>query len=313
VVQAEVSANEDIKKTDVIFFMRKLLLRDKDINFKFIKRKNKRPLKLFTMKKTLIFACSALLFLSSCSIKSDNGFPLNFEAKEGTGMITNKEFSGNFDEIKVSQSIKAEIVKSNTEKVILSAPSDIINDVLVENQNGKLFIHFKRGLNISSRNVSVKIFAKDFTRVEANSSASISIRDKFTQDKTAVKVGSSASINGNLEANQLSLDVSSSGSFSGKIWAVDLEAEVSSSGDIVVSGETKNANLHASSSGTLDAKKVTAVNAEIEASSSGSASIMVKNQLAANASSSGDITVKRAGNLNIISQNKSSGGSISIQ
>ncbi|ROI08485.1 DUF2807 domain-containing protein [Chryseobacterium sp. H3056] len=265
------------------------------------------------MKKTLIFACSALLFLSSCSIKSDNGFPLNFEAKEGTGMITNKEFSGNFDEIKVSQSIKAEIVKSNTEKVILSAPSDIINDVLVENQNGKLFIHFKRGLNISSRNISVKIFAKDFTRVEANSSASINIRDKFTQDKTAVKVGSSASINGNLEANELSIDVSSSGSFSGKIWAVDLEAEVSSSGDIVVSGETKNANLHASSSGTLDARKVTAVNAEIEASSSGSASIMVKNQLAANASSSGDITVKRAGNLNIISQNKSSGGSISIQ
>ncbi|KIA84234.1 hypothetical protein OA84_01430 [Kaistella solincola] len=265
------------------------------------------------MKKSLIFACCAVLFFNSCSIKSDNGFPLNFQVKEGKGIIKNKEFEGNFDEIKVSQSISAEIVKANTEKVVLSAPSDIIDDVLVENKNGKLYIHFKPGLNISARNVAVKIFAKDFTRVEANSSASIAMKDHFIQDRTEVKAASSASISGNIEANQLSIDVSSSGTFTGKIWAVDLDAEVSSSGDIIISGETKNAKLHASSSGTLDARKATAANADIEASSSGSVSLAVKNQLSARSSSSGDITIRKAGNLNIISKTESSGGSVNIQ
>ena len=265
------------------------------------------------MKTSFIFACTTLVLFTSCNIKSDNGFPLNFGTKEGNGIIKTQQFMMNFDEIKISQSIAAELVKSSTEKVVVTAPSDIIDDILVENDNGRLYIHFKSGLNISARNVAVKIFAKDFSKLEANSSASIAIKDQFTQEKTEVKVGSSGSISGNLEANDLSIDVSSSGSYSGKIWAVNLVAEVSSSGDIIISGKTKNANLDASSSGTLDAKGVMAENAEIEASSSGSASLSVSNELRASANSSGDVIIKKIGNLNIFSQKENSGGSISIQ
>ena len=172
--------------------------------------------------------------------------------------------------------------------------------------------HFKPNVNISARNVAAKIFAKDFSKIEASSSADIKIKDKFTQDKTDIEVSSSAGISGDLEANDLSIEVSSSGTFSGQIWAVNLSSEVNSSGDIKISGKTKNAALDASSSGTLNAQNVIAENAEIETSSSGSVSVSVSRQLNASASSSGDISVTKKGNINIISQKESSGGSVTI-
>ncbi|KIA89676.1 head GIN domain-containing protein [Kaistella jeonii] len=265
------------------------------------------------MKTLTISMLSAFLTLSSCNIKTDNGFPFNITTKEGKGIIKNKEYKMSFDEIKVAQSISAEVVKSEEEKVVITAPSDILDDILVENSDGKLYIHFKSGSNISARNVSAKIFAKDFSAVKASSSASINIKDKFTQDKMNIEASSSGDVTGNLEANEMSIDVSSSGSFTGQIWAVNLKSEVTSSGDIDISGKAKNANLSASSSGTLNAQKMTAENANIEASSSGDVSVSVSNQLNASASSSGDINITRKGNLNVVSKKESSGGSVSIQ
>lgn len=265
------------------------------------------------MKILSISIFSAFLLLTSCNVKSDGGFPFNITPKEGNGIIKNKEFIMSFDEIKVAQSINAEIVKSDEEKVVVTAPSDILDEILVENSGGKLYIHFKPNLNISARNVSVKIFAKDFSAVKASSSATITIRDQFTQERTAIEASSSGTVKGNLEANDLSIDVSSSGTYEGKIWAVNLESAVSSSGDIIISGKTKNANLKASSSGTLNAKNVIAENAEVSASSSGDIILSVSNQLRASASSSGDISIIKKGALNVLSQKESSGGSISIQ
>ncbi|MGA9212258.1 head GIN domain-containing protein [Kaistella sp.] len=266
------------------------------------------------MKTLTISVLAAFFTLSSCNVKSDNGgFSFNVVPKVGTGPIKNKEFKMSFDEIKVAQSINAEVVKADEEKVVITAPSDIIEDILVENNNGKLYIHFKSGVNISARNVSAKIFAKDFSAVKASSSASIKIKDQFTQDRMNIEASSSADISGNLEANEMSINVSSSGSFTGKIWAVNLKSEATSSGDINISGKTKNANLSASSSGTLNAQKMIAENADIKASSSGDVSLSVSNQLNASASSSGDISIYRKGNLNIISKKESSGGSVSIQ
>ena len=258
-----------------------------------------------------ILACS--LLLTSCNVKSEGEFPFNITQKEGNGIIKSKTFNLSFDEIKVAQSINAEVVKSDEEKVVVTAPDDIIDDILVENTNGQLYIHFKPNLNISARNVAVKIFAKDFSSIKASSSASIIVKDTFTQDKTDIQVSSSGSIKGDLEANDLSIAVSSSGTYSGKIWAVNLDTQVSSSGDVVISGKTKNATMKSSSSGTLNAKNVITENAELSASSSGDISLSVSNQLNASASSSGDINIYRKGNLNVLSQKESSGGSVSIQ
>ena len=111
--------------------------------------------------KSLLISASVAFILLACDKKSDNGISFNFAPKEGQGIIKTQEFVKDFDEIKVAQSISAEVVKSDQEKVVISAPSDIIDDILVENTNGKLYIHFKPNANISARNVAAKIFAKD--------------------------------------------------------------------------------------------------------------------------------------------------------
>ena len=264
------------------------------------------------MKTLFISIFATFLALTSCNVNSDSGFPFNIKQKEGTGIIKSKEFMMSFDEIKVAQSIKAEVVKSNEEKVVVTAPSDILDDILVENNNGQLYIHFKPNLNISARNIAVKIFAKDFSAVKASSSATIIIKDQFTQDKTDIEVSSSGTIKGNLEANDITLAVSSSGTFDGKIWAVNFDGKASSSGDVILLGKTKNATISASSSGDFRAKDLIAENADLKASSSGGIHISVSSKLYAAACSSGGIQVTRKGNLNIISQKESSGGSISI-
>lgn len=265
------------------------------------------------MKTLSISILSAFFLFTSCNVKSDSGFPFSIMPKEGTGIIKNKEYKMEFDEIKVAQSINAEVVKASEEKIVVTAPSDILDDILVENNGGQLYIHFKPNLNISARNVAVKIFAKDFSSIKASSSAKIIIKDQFTQDRTDIAVSSSGTIKGNLEANDISLEASSSGSFSGKIWAVNFEGKASSSADVTVSGKAKNAIISASSSGSFDAKEMIAENADIKASSSGSVDLSVSKQLDAKASSSGDINITKKGALNVLSQNKSSGGSISIQ
>lgn len=265
------------------------------------------------MKTNTIFLLLFFVFAISCNVSKDGSGFFNFVPKEGKGPLQTKEFKGNFNEIKVVQSINAEIVKSDEELVKLTAPSDIIDDILIEIQGGKLFVHVRSGANISVKNISVKIFAKDFSALEASSSASIVVKDKFTQDTTSVKVNSSGSVSGYLEANELSVDVSSSAEFSGKVWAVNLKADVSSSGTIDMEGKAKNSFLQASSSGDISAYKLITDNAELDASSSGSISVGVSNSLSASASSSGSIDVLRKGNLNVIQQKENSSGSIDIR
>lgn len=265
------------------------------------------------MKPVSVLLISAFCVFSSCNSNSDGGKIFNFVPKEGKGAIENKEYNLDFDEISVAQSIRAEVVKADQEKVIVSAPSDILNDILMEKTGDKLYIHFKRGLNISTKNISVKIFAKDFSKIEASSSADIKVRDKFTQDETTIKVSSSGSISGDFEANDLEIDGSSSGSYSGKVWAVELDVDVSSSADVNISGKAKKADMDASSSGSIDANGVTAEFADLKASSSGSVSLSVSNTLSATANSGGSVEVTKKGNLQIISKNENSGGSVNVR
>lgn len=275
------------------------------------------------MKTNSLFILILFALLTSCSIKinekGQNGedginWTSNSKTISGTGSMQDKTYNLSFDEIKVSSGIHAEIIKSDVEKIVISAPSDLLNEVWVEQSGDEVHIHFKPNLNIrNSSSVKATIYAKDFRKLSASSSGKIVVKDKFTQDKTEVSVSSSGSISGNLEANQFNLRVSSSGDFSGKIWAVDFTGGISSSGDATISGSSTNSNFEASSSGKLDASNFTTKNADLKASSSGDISMKVSSQLNASASSSGDIEIQKAGNLTIQNRKESSGGSVVVR
>ncbi|KQT16021.1 hypothetical protein ASG31_13670 [Chryseobacterium sp. Leaf404] len=269
------------------------------------------------MKSTTILLLTTLIALSSCKEndrKDGNSTWLPDVTNKDHGPLKQKEVKGDFDEIEVSQAIEAEIIKSDVERVVISAPANIIDEVLVDNNGGDLHIHYKSGFRVmNTNNVKAKIYAKDFKKLEANSAAVIVVRDQFTQDKTDVEVSSSGHISGKLEANEMNIDAGSSGTFKGNIWAVNLTVESSSSAEVILSGKSKNADVSASSSGTVSAKELVAEKVKAESSSSADIEIGVSSSFEGSASSSGSVKGIKKGNVTTVSKEENSSGSVSLQ
>ncbi|HCA08001.1 head GIN domain-containing protein [Chryseobacterium sp.] len=275
------------------------------------------------MKSTTLFMLSAFALMASCNENHNkrnndndnngNGWVDKVIDKDN-GPVKEKTFSGDFDEIEVSQAIDAEVIKSDVEKVVISAPENIINEILVDNDGGKLHIHYKKGIRVmNSHNVKAKIYTKDFSKLTANSAASISIKDKFTQDKISIDISSAASVSGDLEANDFDISAGSSSSYSGKVWAVDLDIEASSAASLDISGKSKNADISSSSGSSVSAKNLIADNVKADASSGGSLQISAVNSVNAEASSGGSVDISKKGELKNVTKQESSGGSVSIQ
>lgn len=270
------------------------------------------------MKCTAILLFSGLVILSSCNDKAENSDKktkwLPDVTNEDHGPLKQKEISGDFDEIEVSQAIEAEIIKSETEKIVISAPANIIDEVLVDRTGGKVHIHYKRGIRVMNTNkVTAKIYAKDFVKLIANSAASVKVKDKFTQEKTDVEASSAASISGHIEANDLEISVDSSSSFEGEIWAVDLDVDASSAASITISGKSKNADMSSSSGSSINAKGVTVENLKADASSGASLEVSATSTVDAEASSGGSVNVFKKENVTTVKKEESSGGSVNIQ
>ncbi|SIR29591.1 GIN domain-containing protein [Chryseobacterium sp. RU33C] len=273
------------------------------------------------MKTSTLFIFSALVALASCNDKhenrnreGDNGNWVEKVVSKESGPIQHKEFNGDFDEIKVSQAIEAEVIKSETEKVEISAPQSIINEILVDNDGGKLHIHYKPGIRVMNiSKVTAKIYTKDFSKLVADSAARIIVKDKFTQEKTEIEASSAGSISGDLEANDMDINVSSSSSFDGKVWAVNLDIESSSGSTLDLSGKAKKADVSASSGSSISAKNVIADEVEADASSGASIHISAVSSVKAGASSGGSVDISKKGELKSVSKEESSGGSVNIQ
>lgn len=272
------------------------------------------------MKTTTLIIFSVFTVLTSCS--KNKYERKNNEKSDWVAQVTDKdhgpsrekEFKGDFDEIEVSQAIDAEVIKSEEEKVLISAPENIIDDVLVDNDGGKLHIHYKPGIRVMNNSrVTAKIYTKDFTKLVANSAGKITVKDKFTQEKTDVELSSAASIKADIEANTLDINADGSSSFEGKIWAVNLDVEASSAASIGISGKAKNAEFTSSSASSISAKEVIAENVKAEASSGASVEVTATSKIDANASSGGSVDVYKKGNVTSVNKEESSGGSVNIQ
>nr|WP_314496626.1 head GIN domain-containing protein [uncultured Chryseobacterium sp.] len=266
------------------------------------------------MKYSTLLLFSGLISFSACNDKTEKSKWLPDISNKEHGPLKQKEFNGDFDEIEVSQAIEAEVIKSDIEKVVISAPSNIIDEVLVERRGGKVHIHYKTGIRVMNTNrVTAKIYAKDFVKLIANSAASITVKDKFTQEKTEVEASSAASITGHLEANDLEISVDSSSSFDGKIWAVDLDVDASSAASISLSGKSKNAEMSSSSGSSINGREVIVENLKADASSGASLEISASSTVDAEASSGGSVTVYKKGNVTTVKKEENSGGSVSVQ
>jgi len=268
---------------------------------------------------TVLFL-SGILSLSACTYQKgsdgENGFSGGFSigSNEGKGNLTEKTYNYDFDEIQSSNSLSVEILKSDTEKIVVSAPSDLIDQIEIRKEGDKVRIKIADGVrNISTKRVKVKVYAKDFSKISASSSSSIKLTDAFKSNRFDISVSSSASINGNFDARDINLQANSSADFNGEVFAQNLNVQVSSSATIRLKGRTENVNGQASSSADIEAAELTAENAVLSASSSGRIKMGVRKSLVGTASSSGDVIVLKKGDLNQVTVKESSSGSVVVK
>jgi hypothetical protein len=267
------------------------------------------------MKSKLLVTVLCATVVTSCVKVKMEGDLHPFSGKtEGRENIIEKTYDYTFDEIEVSTSISAEIIKSDEERIIIEAPADHMNRVKVERDGQKVHIFIKsQGIfNGTANNIRAIIYTRDFSALSADSGAQITLKDKFLQEKVEVNVSSSGSVSGNLEANDFKVSTSSSGDFSGKIWAINLTAHASSSGSINASGKVKNSNIQATSSGHFSGNELLTETADLSASSAGNIAMKVSTSLSADASSGGSIKVKKAGNMSVVHMDEDSGGSVTV-
>lgn len=240
----------------------------------------------------------------------------NLLSDSGKGDVIEKSYSVDFDELQISTSLNAEVYKSNKEEIIVFAPSDLMQYVVVKQEGRKVHVKIQsegKKLNISTDRIKIKVYARDFDKLVASSSGSIILKDDFKFTDLDVKVSSSGNIKGNINGNNVNIQASSSGDFTGEVNAKNLNLQSSSSGDIKITGKASSVNAQSSSSGDVKGENLTADSAVLTTSSSADITIGVRETVTASASSSGDINIIKRGELNKVTKNESSSGSVNIR
>lgn len=264
---------------------------------------------------SLIFATSLIQFSCIKSKASSAGgmFP-NLISEGGKGEVIEKSYLMNFDELEISTALKAEVFKADEEKIVVYAPSDLMKYVVVK-QNGQavqIKIDNTNFKSISTDRIKIKVYAKYFDHLAANSGASIDLKDNFYFSNLDVHISSSGTIKGHIYGANINMEASSSGEYDGEVLAKNLHLMCSSSASIDIKGKSDSIDVEASSSGDVNAENFTTESAVLATSSSADITIGVSKSVSASASSSGDIKIIKRGNLAEITKNESSSGSVSI-
>jgi hypothetical protein len=200
-----------------------------------------------------------------------------------------------FHAIKVSQGITLIIKQGNTEAVAVSASEKQYRDrIKTEVVNGELKIYYEsekwyKGWNTNNKKLRAYVSFKQLDLLDGSS-------------------GSETSAEGSISSDNLKIDLSSGAGFKGLVQATSLSVKESSGATAGVSGKTQSLKVISSSGAVFNGYDLLSDKCEADASSGGTIQVSVSKELAAGASSGGDIHYKGAGVITKI--NTSSGGSV---
>lgn len=197
----------------------------------------------------------------------------------------------NVSGVSVHAGIELFITQGNTESAKIVANSDLINEVVVENNGGNVKVTWKEN-NGSNRwkNKSAKVY---LTYKKLNSIGASS--------------GSSLKAENTLKTDALDVSVSSGASLSASISCKDLKLKSSSGATVNLTGTAANLELKASSGSNVKAEGLKTDYANITASSGADITISVAKALETTSSSGGSIRYKGGASLK---NNSSRSGSV---
>lgn len=221
---------------------------------------------------------------------------------------------GSFDEVSVSEGIKAKLRKGNKNEIKIEAENIDLDRIITEIKGDELKIHIDNDWKMSNRNINVKVYLTftDLEELHASSGAYVVLEDDVTANSFEAKSSSGAQlkITATVRAKEMMIDASSGAYlFLEAIEADELVADVSSGANIdVESGSANKLEVDVSSSGKLDAYDLKCKYVEADASSGGGVKIYASTGLRGDCSSGGWVYYK--GSPDKVVERESSGGKV---
>lgn len=222
--------------------------------------------------------------VSAVTIKTESG-----------NVVQDRHLSG-FNAIDAAGSFDVYITQGANESVKVDAPSDVIDRIITEVDNGTLRIHNRNGSwgglgeLWGHKKVVVYVVVNQVNAIGITGSGDVYFKD-------------------GIRSSNLRLWVSGSGDVYGKVDAKSLECNISGSGDMKLAGHAQNSTVSVSGSGDYTARDLQTDNTSVHVSGSGDASIYVSNNLNASVTGSGDVSYR--GGPKHIMKSKSGSGDIS--
>ncbi|MCE2963199.1 MAG: GIN domain-containing protein [Chitinophagales bacterium] len=235
-------------------------------------------------------------------------------SNEGKGPQIEKVYNYKFTGIEQDNGIESKVFKSDENKIVINAPSDIMEKILVEEMgNDIVHIHVKKNSNISTNKVKVSVYTKELKSLDASSAAEIKVIDTFTSESIIIETTSGAEIYGSFKALKGLIKSSSGSSITMGFYGENAEINASSGSNIDLKGLAKTSQMKASSGSTIDAENYTSQLLTAESSSGGNISASATTKVSAKSSSGSRIAIYKRSNALEIEKNESSGGSVKIR
>jgi len=220
-----------------------------------------------------LIAATAIMFaiftIPSCDF-------INIETIHGNGNLTTvtRNVSGAVI-IEAHSFFDVEIVHGSTPSVKIEADDNLIPYILTDNEDGKLVIHTKDHVGLSSNNkIKVYVTTDKVEGVSLSGSGNVTSDEKLTG------------------ADHMNLSITGSGSIKLELNTPGIEAHISGSGDINLSGEVKDSKVTITGSGDYKAADMQAENAEIHITGNGNVNVAASQKLEVHITGSGDVYYK---------------------
>jgi hypothetical protein len=210
----------------------------------------------------------------------------------GSGnVVTEEESISDFDKVDASHGFKVDVSQGDTFRVIIRADDNVMEHVDVSKSGDKLKIGLKprRSYNLKDTTLEAEVTMPALVGLNLSS-------------------GSRVNITGFNSAADLDAELSSGSHLRGDIEAGDVNFDLSSGSGMALSGSAQDLKLNASSGGQIDLGDFSVMNADVEMSSGGAATVNVSGTLNVDASSGSDVTY--VGNPTLGDIETSSGASV---
>jgi len=203
------------------------------------------------MKKTILMTAMAALLLTGCKIERNVSRSLT--------MTESNYNPGRFVAIDVTGSPSVWYYQSDSLKVRVKGPEDLVDDVVVTKANGRLKIGMKDGIKLidwgDTDDMIVEVWSPDLTDVTLTGSGGFKCRTDLDTDTLRLMVKGSGDMEfGNIVCDRLDVELTGSGDIDVKDARTQLASlYVKGSGDMEVRLQnTRQTNISLLGSGDID-------------------------------------------------------------